>query len=171
MNHAHVRVIKRGYFLYSYPCGHAGMSAYYFQVSTRFLISVFALLCCSYANAQLSDRANVSRAIFTTAIENREPVDRVLILSNKFDVIYFFTDLRHLENEKIIHRWEYEGKVISSKIFRVAGPRWRVYSKTRLPRDKTGTWSVVVTTETGIPLKAAIFKYVEGGENAILPLR
>ncbi|MEJ2140835.1 MAG: DUF2914 domain-containing protein [Gammaproteobacteria bacterium] len=149
------------------------MPAIYLKLYTSLLIAVLTLLVHSHANAQLSKRANVSRAIFTTAIENREPVDQVLILSNKFNVIYFFTDLRHLENQKIIHRWEYEGKVVSSKIFNVGGPRWRVYSKTRLPRNKTGTWSVVVTTEQGLPLKAAIFKYVEGNENlnAILPLK
>lgn len=149
------------------------MPAIYIQVSSRLLIIVLTLLAYTHAYAQLSVRANVSRAIFTTAIENREPADQVLILSNKFDAIYFFTDLRHLENQKIIHRWEYEGKVVSSKIFKVGGPRWRVYSKMKLPRNKTGTWSVVVTTEQGLPLKAAIFKYVEGNENqnAILPLK
>lgn len=148
------------------------MPANHKHFSTRLIIGILGLLVCVHASAQLSSRATVSRAIFSTGIENREPVDQVLILSNKQNVIYFFTDLRHMENQKIIHRWEHEGRVVTSKIFKVGGPRWRVFSKKKLPTDKTGTWRVVVTTERGLPLRATIFKYVEGDEkeNAILPI-
>lgn len=143
------------------------------QKSVFLLVAVLSLLFSLQASAQLSNQANVTRAIFSTAIEDREPVDQVLILSNATNTIYFFTDLRHLEGEKIIHRWEYEGQVITSKSFKVDGPRWRVYSKKVLPSDKLGTWTVVVTTESGLPLKAAMFKYVEGDskQNAILPIK
>lgn len=138
----------------------------------RILVGIFTLLVCSNVNAQLSKQASVARAIFTTGIENREPVNQVLVLSNSSNTIYFFTDLRHLQGQKIIHRWEYEGKTVTSKIFKVDGPRWRVYSKIMLPTEKTGTWSVVVTTDQGLPIKAAIFKYVSGGDkqNVIIPL-
>ncbi len=141
---------------------------FYFVV----LISALGLLLNTQVAAQLSKRANVERAIFSTAIEDREPVDQVLILANTTNTIYFFTDLRHLENQNVIHRWEYEGQVITSKTFKVGGPRWRVYSKKFIPSEKTGTWTVVVTTEDGLPLKAAMFKYVDGdnSSNAILPI-
>ena len=143
------------------------------QLSSRLLISIIGMLICFQVSAQFNQRAAVSRAIFTTAIEEREPVDRVLILSNRHNTIYFFSDLRHLEGQKVIHRWEYEGRVVTSKIFKVGGPRWRVYSKQKLPANKTGSWRVVVTTEQGLPLRAAIFRYVDGDkkENAILPLQ
>ena len=149
------------------------MPAIQTQLSSRLLICILGLLVNTQVGAQFNQRATVSRAIFTTAIEDREPIDQVLILSNRYNNIYFFSDLRHMENQKVIHRWEYEGKVVTSKIFKVSGPRWRVYSKLKLPANKTGTWRVVVTTEHGLPLKAAIFKYVAGSEkeNAILPLR
>lgn len=146
------------------------MPAIYNKLPARLLISILGIFICSHTSAQLSKNAEVTRAIFSTGIEDREPVDQVLQLSNRYNVVYFFTDLRHLENQKIIHRWEYEGKVVSSKIFMVNGPRWRVYSKMKLPADKTGTWSVVITTEQGLPLRAAIFKYVSQDENAILPI-
>ena len=148
------------------------MPAHKKQLSTRLIIGILGLLVCAHVSAQLNPRATVSRAIFSTGIENREPIDQVLILSNQQNVIYFFTDLRFMENQKIIHRWEYEGKTVTSKIFKVNGPRWRVFSKKKLPRGKTGTWRVVVTTEQGLPLRATIFKYVAGDEkeNAILPI-
>ena len=174
MNYARVSIIKKGYFLsISILMVRAHMPVIFKQLPVRFLISIAGLLICAEVNAQLNQGARVSRAIFTTAIEEREPVDQVLILSNQHNTIYFFSDLQKLENQKIIHRWEYEGKVVSSKIFKVGGPRWRVYSKQKLPTNKTGTWRVVITTEQGLPLKATIFKYVEGNkkENAILPLR
>ena len=150
----------------------AYMQVYQKHFSTRLFIGILGLLVCTHASGQLSSRATVSRAIFSTGIENREPIDQVLILSNKQNVIYFFTDLRFMENQKIIHRWEYEDRVVTSKIFKVGGPRWRVFSKKKLPIDKTGTWRVVVTTEQGLPLRATIFKYVAGDEkeNAILPI-
>ena len=143
------------------------------QLYITYLLVLFGLLGCTLSYAvQFPKAANVSRAMVTTAIENREPVNRVLILSNKTYTVYFFTDLRHFENQKIIHRWEYDGEVISEKTFDVSGPRWRVYSKLTLPADKLGTWTVVVSNEKGWPLKAVIFKYVAGDESdmAILPV-
>lgn len=149
------------------------MPAIFKQFSARILTGIVGLLLFSQVSAQFNQGAAVSRAFFTTAINEREPVDQVLILSNRHNTIYFFSDLRHMKGQKIIHRWEYEDKVVASKIFHVGGPRWRVYSKQKLPTNKTGTWRVVITTEQGLPLKAAIFKYVEGDKknNAILPLR
>lgn len=118
-----------------------------------------------------SPQESVASAIFTTAIEERAPVDQVLLLNNKTNKIFFYTDLRHFENQKIIHRWEYGGKVVLSKTFEVKAPRWQVYSIKNLSPEQLGKWRVVVTNEKGWPLKATIFKYVDGGAegNVILP--
>ena len=117
---------------------------------------------------------SVARAMFTTEIENREPVDKVLILENDHKVVYFFTDLRNLEGHAITHRWEYNGKVVMTKNFKPAkGPRWRLFSKKELDPSMTGDWTVVVTDEQDCPLKAVVFKYTKhkpnGGGSAILP--
>lgn len=117
----------------------------------------------------------VARAMFTTMIDNREPVNRVLILENKTRDLYFFTDLRHMQGQTITHRWEYEGRVVDKKTFDVKGPRWRVYSRHQLDRKMLGRWTVVVTDESGCPLKAVIFQYVQsdgdGRGSAIIDLR
>lgn len=118
---------------------------------------------------------NVARAMFTTSIDNREPTNRVLILENKTNELYFFTDLRHLQGQTITHRWEYEGRVVNTKTFNVKGPRWRVYSKHSMDRKMLGRWTAVVIDESGCPLKAVIFQYVQTGEDgrgsAIIELR
>ena len=120
-------------------------------------------------------KQRVARGIFSTNIVDREPVDQVLILSNAVDQIYFFTDLRHYQGQKITHRWEYEGELVSEKTFEVGGPRWRVYSQKELNPNMTGTWTVVVSDGRGWPIYAAIFQYVEkvaGTEKGIiLPIK
>ncbi len=101
----------------------------------------------------------VARAQFTTGIENREPVDQLVVLSPPATVVYFFTDLRHLEGRQVQHRWSYRGKVVSMKPFEVKGERWRVYSKNVIEPDQTGEWSVTVFDESGWPLHTELFLY------------
>jgi len=116
----------------------------------------------------------VARAMFTTQIDDREPVDRVLILENQISQLYFFSDLRHLQGQIVKHRWEYEGRIIKEKAFRVQGPRWRVYSLNRFDKDMVGRWTVVITDEDECPLKAVIFQYVQSDQDegsAIIELR
>ena len=76
--------------------------------------------------------ARIARAQFTTNIVNREPVDRVLVVSPPVEELYFFTDIRHMEGDTATHSWRYRGELISKVSFEVGGPRWRVFSKVRL---------------------------------------
>lgn len=104
----------------------------------------------------------VARAQFTRAVVNREPVDEVLELPNTAREIFFFTDLRGLAGRRVVHRWEYQGRVMAEVGFDVGGPRWRVFSRKALLPTQTGKWSVVVVDEeTGWPLHVGVFRYVE----------
>ncbi|MEJ2397607.1 MAG: DUF2914 domain-containing protein [Gammaproteobacteria bacterium] len=105
----------------------------------------------------------MSRAMFTTRIDNREPVDQVLILDDNVKLIYFFSELRNFQGHEIIHRWEHDGKVVSQKSFNVKGSRWRVFSSLRLDDSMLGRWTVIVTTKDGCPIKASVFQYVAAG--------
>ena len=117
----------------------------------------------------------ISRAIFTTEVIDREPIDRVLILENDRKTVHFFTDLRHFQGQTINHRWEYEGQVVLTKSFEVKGPRWRVYSTLALEGNQTGRWTVVITDKDDCPLKAVVFRYVpktvDGSTTAIIDLK
>ncbi len=144
------------------------------------ILSLFAALNIGIVNNAVAEgcpntKGKVARALVTTAVENREPVNRVLILENNFPEIFFFSDLRHMQGQKIVHRWEYEGEVVMRKSFDIKGPRWRIFSRKELDPDKVGRWTVVITDKDDCPLKAVVFQYVkenpEGRGSAIINLR
>ncbi len=112
-------------------------------------------------------RGEVARALFTTRVVEREPVDRVLVAGPDTGKIYFFTELRGMEGQTVSHRWEYDGKVVATVSFEVGGPRWRVYSSRALSPEQTGRWTVMVVDADGWPLRAAVFEYV--GDVAVQP--
>ncbi len=112
--------------------------------------------------AQQNQSGRVARAVFTSEIVDREPVDSLNQIPNSLGRIYFFTDLRELEGQIVTHHWEYQGEVMAEVKFKVgAGPRWRVYSSKNLLPEWLGKWTVVVTNQDGWPVKASIFEYVE----------
>ncbi|NNE64136.1 MAG: DUF2914 domain-containing protein [Gammaproteobacteria bacterium] len=104
--------------------------------------------------------AEVSRAMFTTSIEDREPVIAVdSINSSAFSSISFFTELNDLQGQTITHQWVFNDKVMFEKSFEVNGARWRVWtSKTLLP-GWTGTWTVKVLDADRSELVSKTFEY------------
>jgi hypothetical protein len=133
-------------------------------LASNILVVLFLQLCASSLFAEEMQEspvpdAYVARAQFTTAIENREPVDQVVKLDAQASRIYFFTDLRNLQGRTVTHRWEFNGEIISQVNFKVGGPRWRVYSAKSLYPGETGKWTVFVIDESGWPLHAMIFEH------------
>lgn len=109
----------------------------------RQVLKLFALAVIFIGNNAFA--GEVSRAVFTTAIEDREPVMTVdSVSSSSFSSIYFFTELTELQGHNITHQWVFGDKVMFEKTFEVSGARWRVWtSKTFLP-GWNGTWTVNV---------------------------
>lgn len=101
----------------------------------------------------------VARAQFTNAIQDREPVDKVSNLLNDKTRVYFFSEIKDAADQKITHRWEHDGKVMSETSFDVGGNRWRVYSSKNLDPSWTGEWKVSVVDEAGSTLGADTFTY------------
>lgn len=106
-----------------------------------------------------TQEARVALAQFTTAIENREPIDHVTFVANDVEKVFFYTDLRDLEGQTISHRWLYNGTVMSHVPFEVRGPRWRVWSSKKLIPDLIGDWTVEIVTEEGEVIAAETFTY------------
>ena len=102
----------------------------------------------------------VKRSVFTTAIKNHEPINDIGKLRNDQQKIYYFTDLREMQGQKITHRWMYKGKVMAEVSFKVKGPRWRVYSSKRLVPDWLGDWTVLTVDRHGRTLSRNSFAYV-----------
>ena len=112
---------------------------------------------------------SVARAQFTNAVENREPVDKVSNLLNDKNRIYFFSEIKDAPNQKITHRWEYDGKVMSEMNFDVGSARWRVFSSKTLDPSWTGEWKVSVLDEAGSTLGVSTFTYQEAPAAAAPP--
>lgn len=104
---------------------------------------------------------HVVRALLTTGIENREPVDEIVSLNKNQERIYFFTEFTGLKGQMIKHRWEYNGKVMGEVNFNVGSNRWRCYSSKNLLPEWTGIWTVSVIDEKNNVLSEAYFEVTE----------
>jgi hypothetical protein len=107
------------------------------------------------------DQGEVARAVFTSAVEDREPVDKVTTLNNDHDKIVFFTDVRNMSGHIVTHRWIYQGETMAEVEFGIGGPRWRVWSSKSLLPKWTGEWTVEVVDEQGNVIDEAGFTYTE----------
>lgn len=94
-------------------------------------------------------RGSVVRSIFTTAISEREPVDKLANKANDTDQIFYFTELRDMSGQTATHRWEHDGKVVAEVKFNVRGPRWRVWSSKSFVPGWDGDWKVSVLNGAG----------------------
>jgi len=130
-------------------------------VTASALLFVCAVVTLS-AVAQAQDR-RVALAQFTTAIENREPVDQVTFVANTVRKVFFYTDLRGLSGQTIHHRWSHDGAVVADVAFEVRGPRWRVWSSKELLPDWIGDWTVEIVTAEGEVIAAETFTYTAPG--------
>lgn len=119
--------------------------------------------------AAAATTGSVARAQFTTAVENREPVDKVSNLLNDKTRVYFFTEIKDAPNQKVTHRWEHNGKVMSEVNFDVGSSRWRVFSSKTLDPSWTGEWKVTVLDEAGSTLGANTFTYEDAPASASQP--
>jgi hypothetical protein len=108
--------------------------------------------------------AYVARAVFTTDVVDREPMDQIVSVDENATQVMFFTDLRNLQGRTVTHRWEFEGEVISEVQIDVRGPRWRAYSVKSLNPGQVGKWTVFVIDESGWPLHASILQQRINGD-------
>ncbi len=102
-------------------------------------------------------------AQFTTAIEDREPIDQVTFVSSERRKIYLFSDLRGLSGQTVTHRWLFAGKIMAEIPFEIRGPRWRVWSSKALREDWLGDWTVEIVGGDGEVIAAETFTYSAPG--------
>ncbi|UCE86695.1 MAG: DUF2914 domain-containing protein [Deltaproteobacteria bacterium] len=111
----------------------------------------------------------VTRAMFTTDIHEREPLNWVTELRNDRTVIFFYTDLRNLTGRTVVHRWKWNGRPMGDVPIEVGGPRWRAYSIKTLHPSWLGEWTVTVVDPEGEVFIEKAFTYVEADAPAPLP--
>jgi hypothetical protein len=118
-----------------------------------FLIATLAFGSSSFAG-------EVSRAMFTIGVDNREPVIMVdSIDSGSYTSISFFTELSDLSGHNITHQWTFNGEVMFEKTFEVKGSRWRVWTSKTLIPSWTGPWTVNVLDSERSVLASKSFEY------------
>jgi hypothetical protein len=113
----------------------------------------------------------ITRGQLTTAIRSREPVDHLsdkVSANKRLSRYYYFTEVSGMRGKKVIHRWEYNGKVMADVKFRIGSNRWRTYSSKYLNDKMTGDWRVVITDEAGSVLHTDSFHYEPMDEHAFL---
>ena len=105
----------------------------------------------------------VSRSQFSTAVEAREPVDKMEAVQlawkeNTPRVFHYFSEFVGADGKTLSHLWYLNNELLSKVDFRVGSPhRWRVYSKKRIAPDQIGEWRVDITDASGKVLKSESF--------------
>ena len=108
-----------------------------------------------------SAAGEVSRALFTIGVDNREPVIMVdSIDSGSYSSISFFTELNDLQGQNVTHQWTFQDQVMFEKTFQVKGDRWRVWTSKTLIPSWTGSWTVKVLDENRTVLASKSFDYL-----------
>jgi len=124
--------------------------------STLKSLVLFALLAFSSSGFA----GEVTRAMFTIGIDNREPVIMVdSIDSSAYNSISFFTELTDLTGHNVTHQWTFNDEVMFEKTFEVKGPRWRIWTSKTLIPSWTGSWTVNVLDQDRAVLASKSFEY------------
>jgi hypothetical protein len=102
----------------------------------------------------------VTRAVFARAVENREPVDTFTTLGNSTTRVYFFSEIRGMAGQSVMHRWEHNEKILQEVTFKIESSRWRAFSSKTLDPRLTGEWKVSVVDAAGSTLSVNTFSYL-----------
>ncbi len=108
------------------------------------------------------DRHNVIRAVLSYDINNKEPkreVPRTVLLNSKKPTwVYYFTELKSMNNNKVYHEWLKDGVTVSKQKLVISGDAWRTSSRKLLTNSAKGNWAVRLVDEHGQLLNEKIFK-------------
>jgi hypothetical protein len=98
------------------------------------------------------DTAKISRAVLTSRVVDREPVDVLKsdVSTSQFnEKIYFFTEIKNLQGNVIHHLWYYQDALQADITLTISAARYRTYSLKHVSAEQLGDWRVEAVTETG----------------------
>ncbi len=108
------------------------------------------------------DNHNVVRASLTYQVNNKEPAgDTVQTVNTKHKKpvwVYYFTELKTMNGNKVYHEWLKNGSVVSKQALVISGDIWRTSSRKLLSGSEQGDWSVRLVDEKGRLLNEKKFK-------------
>ena len=98
------------------------------------------------------DTDKVSRAVLTTDVVDREPVNVLkndVKLAQISNSLSFFSELRNMQGQTVRHQWYYQGQQLASIELAVSSPRFRTYSTKNIMPAQLGDWRVEVIDADG----------------------
>ncbi len=98
------------------------------------------------------DTSKVSRAVLTTGVIDREPVDvlKTDVSNSQFsDKLYFFTEVKALQGTTIHHVWYFQDVIMADIPLSISAARFRTYSLKHVLPEQLGDWRIDVVKETG----------------------
>ncbi len=115
------------------------------------------------------DTQYVTRALLTSQVLNREPVDLLnesIFATGAERKIYFFTELKNMKLKKVQHIWYFEGQKLAQVSLDITHNRHRTYSSKRIMPNQVGNWRVELIDKQYNVLASKSFRIVE--KNRIL---
>lgn len=119
------------------------------------LISLATLVAMPLAHAE----GEVARSIVTTEVVDREPVNDLGMIPASEETVLFYTELRNMQGQTVVHRWMHGGEQMAEVTFNVKGPRWRVWSSKKMVPEWVGNWTVQVVDAAGQVVAEKSFTY------------
>ena len=107
------------------------------------------------------DTDKVSRAVLTTDVVDREPVNVLkndVRLADITHSLSFFSELRNMQGQTVRHQWYYQDEQLASIELAVSSPRYRTYSTKNIMPEQLGEWRVEVVDEQGTLLAQKEFR-------------
>lgn len=93
----------------------------------------------------------IERAVLTSGVENREPVDDLGHVyqhsGDAYDRIAFFTHVMNHDGRGIVHRWYRDGELDSEVTLAIGSDSWRTYSSRQISYMANGDWFIRVVND------------------------
>ncbi len=101
----------------------------------------------------------ILRSVLTSAVINREPVDKLtdLVSLAAHKKVFFYTHLIDLEGQQVEHRWYFDKELKAVVTLAVGSANWRTYSSKVFNSSLVGTWRVEVVAPSNKVLDVHYF--------------
>ncbi|NOU52982.1 DUF2914 domain-containing protein [Pseudoalteromonas sp. JBTF-M23] len=109
----------------------------------------------------------VSRAVLTTGVVDREPIDVLkenLELTQFVDKLFFFTEINNMQGQTVQHLWFHQDQLMAEIPLSISAIRFRTYSSKNIMPSQTGQWRVEVVTDQGQLLAQKSFRIISEAE-------
>jgi hypothetical protein len=90
----------------------------------------------------------VARAQLSSAISQREPVDKLSkVALSEIQQVYLFMELHEMQGQSIQVNWSHQGQLQASVDLDIGGPRWRTNASKRFTAQSRGEWQVTIVNQ------------------------